>query len=536
MAVVSVFCRTFSNRAICFKKVKRRMFHTFGLKDILIKRLKDINISNPTPIQEKALRPVLEGNDTIINAETGSGKTLCYLLPIINKLLSSENILSRPPYAVVLLPSIELCNQVASVFQSLTDHTMAPCLVHKESKLFVNRKYPIIVATPDSLFNYGLSSLSNVQVVVTDEADFLITGGGDVVWEILSFFKGVDSLKTKRRQRRLARRQKVSREPNAVQGSIESFDPKTQKEKKLASATPDCHNELLNAPISAPKRQFVFVAATLPHHGPKAAFNVLKEWIPEAQLVSTDLAHHPVPTVGISYMRVHEANKLPTLLLCLNVLAGVIKNPLKNYGMKISMDGEKTVGSNSVILTREELDVPTSHQYQSDRNDISFLECVGLTNLRVLVFANSWKMAEQAFNFLRVVRETDGNDFIVLKLQNDVTTTRCGEKTDCDVHSGTASSFFEKIGDQDIWKGRVGLIHKKLSVNERIENLDKFKSGQLKVLICTDLGSRGLDIPKVTHVIQLDFAPNATAVLHRTGRTARAGSSGKVGTVSSDGD
>ncbi|KAK2554721.1 DEAD-box ATP-dependent RNA helicase 22 [Acropora cervicornis] len=370
MAVVSLFCRTFSNRAICFKKVKRRMFHTFGLKDILIKRLKDINISNPTPIQEKALRPVLEGNDTIINAETGSGKTLCYLLPIINKLLSSENILSRPPYAVVLLPSIELCNQVASVFQSLTDHTMAPCLVHKESKLFVNCKYPIIVATPDSLFNYGLSSLSNVQVVVTDEADFLITGGGDVVWEILSFFKGVDSLKTKRRQRRLARRQKVSREPNAVQGSIESFDPKTQKEKKLASATPDCHNELLNAPISAPKRQFVFVAATLPHHGPKAAFNVLKEWIPEAQLVSTDLAHHPVPTVGISYMRVHEANKLPTLLLCLNVLAGVIKNPLKNYGMKISMDGEKTVGSNSVILTREELDVPTSHQYQSDRNDI----------------------------------------------------------------------------------------------------------------------------------------------------------------------
>ena len=417
--------------------------------------------------------------------------------------------------------------QVASVFQSLTDHTMAPCLVHKESKLFVNRKYPIIIATPDSLFNYGLSSLNNVQVVVTDEADFLITGGGDVVWEILSFFKGVDSLKTKRRQRRLTRRQKVSREPNAVQGSIESFDPNKQNGKKAASATPVCHNELLHAPISAPKRQFVFVAATLPRHGPKAAFNVLKEWIPEARLVSTDLAHHPVPTVGISYMRVHEANKLPMLLLCLNVLAGVFKNPLKNYGMKISIDGEKTVGSNSIILTREELDVPISHQYHPDRNDVSFLECVGLTNLRVLVFANSWKMAEQAFNFLRDVRETDGNDFIVWKLQNDVTTTRCGEKTDCDVHSGTASSFFEKIGDQDIWKGRVGLIHKKLSVNERVENLDKFKSGQLKVLICTDLGSRGLDIPEVTHVIQLDFAPNATAVLHRTGRTARAGSSGK---------
>ena len=70
--------------------------------------------------------------------------------------------------------------QVASVFQSLTDHTLAPSLVHKESKLFVNHKYPIIVP--------------------------------------------INSLKTKRRQRRLARRQKVSRERNAVQDGIKSFD------------------------------------------------------------------------------------------------------------------------------------------------------------------------------------------------------------------------------------------------------------------------------------------------------------------------
>ena len=126
--------------------------------------------------------------------------------------------------------------------------------------------------------------------------------------------------------------------------------------------TPDRQRELLCPPTSAPKRQFIFVAATLPHHGPKAAFNVLKEWIPDAQLVYTDLAHHPVPTVGISYVRVHEANKLPTLLLCLNALAGVVKNPLTNYGMKVNIHGEKTVGSNSGILTRQEPDVSNSHQ------------------------------------------------------------------------------------------------------------------------------------------------------------------------------
>ena len=56
MALAFLFCRTFYNRVFCFKKVKKRVFHTFGMKDILIKRLKDINISKPTAIQKKVSR------------------------------------------------------------------------------------------------------------------------------------------------------------------------------------------------------------------------------------------------------------------------------------------------------------------------------------------------------------------------------------------------------------------------------------------------------------------------------------------------
>ena len=82
-------------------------------------------------------------------------------------------------------------------------------------------------------------------------------------------------------------------------------------------------------------------------------------------------------------------------------------------------------------------------------------------------------------------------------------------------------------GFKDMWPDRVGQIHGSIPPAERIKTLKKFTSGELKVLICTDLASRGLDIPDVSHVIQLDFAPNAAQVLHRTGRTARAGASGK---------
>ena len=84
-----------------------------------------------------------------------------------------------------------------------------------------------------------------------------------------------------------------------------------------------------------------------------------------------------------------------------------------------------------------------------------------------------------------------------------------------------------RTGYIDLWPGKVGQIHKNILPAERIDTLKKFTSGELKVLICTDLASRGLDIPDVSHVIQLDFALSATQVLHRTGRTARAGASGK---------
>ena len=77
------------------------------------------------------------------------------------------------------------------------------------------------------------------------------------------------------------------------------------------------------------------------------------------------------------------------------------------------------------------------------------------------------------------------------------------------------------------WKGKVGQLHKGISPDEREETIGFFKANKLQVLVCTDLASRGLDIPRVTTVIQFDFPVNSTDFLHRVGRTARAGSSGK---------
>ena len=416
----------------------------------------------------------------------------------------------------------------------------------------VNANYPIIVATANSLCNYRLSSLSNVQVVVIDEADLLLTSGGNNLWEILSFFKGVDSLKAKKKKRHLARQQKASRLHNAVDDENVTSDSPRRTEIKFTSDVKReiCQPEMTSSP--PPKRQFVFVAATLPHHGPKSAFSVLKDWVPEAEFVSTDLVHQILPTVDIFYVRVQEAEKLPSLLHCLNGLAGLIKYPFahaeRKSNEKMDFKFEESVDFSSVIslakdkaekmyLSNKKSDVLDAHKSKfKDRaleeSDFAttFFGNVSWENLRVLVFVNSARAAEQAFNFLSDRGELEESNSISWKhgTKSEESSTAWQAEDNGDGSKKDALSYFvTHTGSKDIWIGRVGMIHKKLPLSQRIETLNKFKLAELKVLICTDLASRGLDIQDVSHVIQLDFAPNAAHVLHRTGRTARAGASGR---------
>lgn len=416
----------------------------------------------------------------------------------------------------------------------------------------VNANYPIIVATANSLCNYRLSSLSNVQVVVIDEADLLLTSGGNNLWEILSFFKGVDSLKAKKKKRHLARQQKASRQRNAVDdGNVTSDSPRRTEIKFTSDAKREiCQPEMTSTP--PPKRQFVFVAATLPHHGPKSAFSVLEEWVPEAEFVSTDLVHQILPTVDIFYVRVQEAEKLPSLLHCLNGLAGLIKYPFahaeRKSNEKKDFKFEESVDFSSVIslakdkaekmyLSNKKSEVLDAHKSklkdraleESDFATTSFGN-VSWENLRVLVFVNSARAAEQAFNFLSDRGEFEESNSISWKhgTKSEESSTAWQAEGNGDGSKKDALSYFvTHTGSKDIWIGRVGMIHKKLPLSQRIETLNKFKLAELKVLICTDLASRGLDIQDVSHVIQLDFAPNAAHVLHRTGRTARAGAAGR---------
>lgn len=366
--------------------------------------------------------------------------------------------------------------QVAAVFKSIAEPDMFPSIVTRDSNLLINRNYPVVMAMPSSLLSYNLDVLKNVRVVITDEADFLTTSGGKDVWKLLNFFKYGKHLKKK-----------------SQYGSKFNQKSTPQRDRRIDN------KEISDLDFSA-HRQFVFVAATLPSRGKMASLNVLTKWLPQPEVVTTSIVHQRLPTLDMEYVRVTEDTKLPELMKVLNTLVDL---KYENENIDARKDSE--------ILRRENM------EYGNER-----IECeTTCTNsdanrkpLRVLVFTNTAQQANKVFEFLSNPEEQLSNQQQSFSVnQND--NPRLDKETLIDTRS------------KSYWKDKCAELHKDVPVEKRLESLERFKSGELSVLVCTDLASRGLDIPDVSHVIQLDFASNAAYVLHRTGRTARAGAHGK---------
>ncbi|OCT84261.1 probable ATP-dependent RNA helicase DDX28 [Xenopus laevis] len=159
-------------------------FQSLGLSEELVSLLDAIGITSPTWVQMKLIRNLLQGNNILCTAETGSGKTLGYLLPILHGLRSSKLSASlSQPRSLVLVPSRELAAQIVSVAQNFCAKLklniqfvgggVGQALV--ETKLS-RTPIDILVATPGALWKAlqkDLINLTSLCYVVLDEADTL---------------------------------------------------------------------------------------------------------------------------------------------------------------------------------------------------------------------------------------------------------------------------------------------------------------------------------------------------------------------------
>ena len=158
-------------------------FDTFGLSAPLLKDLSRVGFVAPTPIQAKALPPALEGRDVLGCAQTGTGKTAAFVIPMVERLTGSPE---GPPRGLILAPTRELAFQIQETIDDLgrSLRVYATTVVggaDVQAQLRGLKQHPeIIVATPGRLLDLmwdGHIDLREVEVVVLDEADRMLDMG-----------------------------------------------------------------------------------------------------------------------------------------------------------------------------------------------------------------------------------------------------------------------------------------------------------------------------------------------------------------------
>jgi len=158
-----------------------KQFSELELSPALQKQLADANFIHPTPVQAAAIPPALAGRDVLATAQTGTGKTLSFLIPLIERLPAA----GKSATALVLLPTRELAMQVLEAWRDLTQSKNTAALVcgglAEGPQLEALRRAPrLIVATPGRLEDYlnrRLVSLSSVRILVLDEVDRMLDMG-----------------------------------------------------------------------------------------------------------------------------------------------------------------------------------------------------------------------------------------------------------------------------------------------------------------------------------------------------------------------
>src|SRR5436309_4172871 len=158
-------------------------FSKFGLHPDLVRGIKELGFTRPTPIQNDAIPPAMAGKDVLAAAQTGSGKTAAFLLPILQRLLGKKRGTTR---ALILTPTRELAAQIDEHLRDLSVHTpISGAAIYggvgmgPQEHAF-RTGVDVLVATPGRLldhFQRPYARLDALEILVIDEADRMLDMG-----------------------------------------------------------------------------------------------------------------------------------------------------------------------------------------------------------------------------------------------------------------------------------------------------------------------------------------------------------------------
>lgn len=158
-------------------------FHTFQLSESLLRALDDLKFHAPSPVQEQTIPLLLQGRDVIGQAQTGTGKTAAFAIPILQRLLPEQN----TPQALILTPTRELAIQVAEHFEALSTYQKSTRVTvlcggqdYRPQLKKLRDGAQVVVGTPGRILDHlerGTLRLDQLNTFVLDEADEMLRMG-----------------------------------------------------------------------------------------------------------------------------------------------------------------------------------------------------------------------------------------------------------------------------------------------------------------------------------------------------------------------
>ena len=486
-------------------------FTTLGLSATLTTHLlTSLSLKTPTAIQKAALTHLLaEDSDAFIQAETGSGKTLAYLLPIIQrmmalKLTNTERIDRKSGlFALILAPTRELAKQIDVTLSALLKKM--PWIVHgtvtggatkNHEKARIRKGINVLVATPgrlaDHLENTEALDVGAVRWVVLDEGDRLVELGFEE--EIRKIVEFLDR-KGKKRKRRVD-------------------EERGDKEEKEPS-----RREIVGLPEN---RSTVLCSATMKVGVQKLGDISLKD----AVLIKVDpVGSDADPTTndertGEDEHAEDSASKEKPFLAPAQLKQSYIISPAKQRLVTLT-----------ALLKR------TFERKGSVMKAIVFLSCADSVDFHFELFAREQKVEaeEQGAPLKSKSAEKSGkSDKLAMRGSKEEDNpnpqspeappqrSKAKQELPTLAHTPTLSSPHNL--SLQIYK-----LHGSLPQALRTSTLASFsRTTEPSILFCTDVASRGLDLPNIDLVIEYDPPFSSDDHLHRVGRTARAGREGRA--------
>lgn len=437
-----------------------KSWNSMGLLTEICTCLQDeLKLPAPTPVQSLVIPQLLktEKESMAFLAATGSGKTLCYVLPLIQHLKHQEmfeNYERRPkrPRVLILAPTRELATQITAVVKSLshavklsTQALVGGVDKGSQRKAMANRPVDIVVATPGRLLQQWKDEnlfLGGVQTIVLDEMDTMLEQGfqrelREIMYPLLyaASPKEVDSV------------------PDSWGGT----KPGKAKPGKLSM-------DATNLPLKENAPKILMTSATM------------------TQSIQRLLGENPKTSkLAVTAKRLHGSQFGG---------AGDEKNSGASAKLKFPpMKIVSTPGLHKAIPRLEQVFVDVG---KTDKISLLLDVIASQRAKATIVFCNTAASVRAVQYALAEARIES------LGYHGDLNSA---------VRTENLKKFREIAGDE----------------SKKTDNFDNNK-----ILVCTDIGARGLDIPQVDSVVMFDFPLNAMDYLHRSGRTARGTGKGKV--------